>query len=298
MTFCGLNTQLFESVPCLGALLSAAEMLQQTSPLISGAFMKYANALIENYLAQTGSTNELDAALAPFTQRANAAQAASARDLERFGDALVAAAEDDTAVDFHKIAYLCYTATSIYGVMTSRVMQKMSKAEQILNSGTAAFALGNIPSPPTGFPGYPSVGGAGGPPVFTPGGGGAGGPPVFTPGGGGGGAGGPPVFTPGGGGAGGPPVFTPGGGGAGGPPVFTPGGGGAGGPPVFTPGGGGAGGPPVFTPGGAPPAFNAQPQTSQKAIDLTTLAKTAFQAGADEVALTAIMAAINELQSN
>ena len=269
MTFCGLNTQLFESVPCLGALLSAAEMLQQTSPLISGAFMKYANALIENYLAQTGSTDELDAALAPFTQRANAAQAASARDLERFGDALVAAAEDDTAVDFHKIAYLCYTATSIYGVMTSRVMQKMSKAEQILNSGTAAFALGNIPSPPTGFPGYPSVGGAGGPPVFTPGGGGAGGPPVFTPGGG-----------------------------AGGPPVFTPGGGGAGGPPVFTPGGGGAGGPPVFTPGGAPPAFNAQPQTSQKAIDLTTLAKTAFQAGADEVALTAIMAAINELQRN
>ena len=278
MTFCGLNTQLFESVPCLGALLSAAEMLQQTSPTISGAFMKYANALIENYLAQTGSTEELDAALAPFTQRANAVQAASARDLERFGDALVAAAEDDTAVDFHKIAYLCYTATSIYGVMTSRVMQKMSKAEQILNSGTAAFALGNIPSPPAGFPGYPSVGGAGGPPVFTPGGG----------------AGGPPVFTPGGAGAGGPPVFTPGG--AGGPPVFTPGGAGAGGPPVFTPGG--AGGPPVFTPGGAPPSFNAQPQTSQKAVDLTTLAKTAFQAGANEVALTAIMAAINELQRN
>ena len=292
MTYLGVNTRLFEGVPSLGAILSAAEMLQQKCPLISGALVKYAVALIENNLAQVGSTQELDAALAPLAQRAGASHAAGARDLERFGDALVAAAVDDYAVDFYKLGYLCYTATSIYGPLTTRLQQKLSKAENLLNSGTPAFTadLGAIPSPPTGFPSYPSIPGSGGPPVFTPGG--SGGPPVFTPGG----AGGPPVFTPGG--AGGPPVFTPGGSGgapAGGPPVFTPGGaGGAGGPPVFTPGG--AGGPPVFTPGTEAPREEGDAESTARALELSTLANEAFQAGNDQIAVSAILAALKELK--
>ena len=218
MTFCGVNTDLFEGIPCISGLLSVSEMLQGKCPRIAGALLQYAVALIQNYLAQMGSSPEIDAALGPLSSAAKAAQAATASELERFGDALIAAADGETLVDFNKIGYMCYTAASLYGTLPNRVMQKLAKAEQVLGTDAA---------PPSHVNAHPSLN------------------PSMS---------GPPVFTP--------------------PGEFAP-------PPV--------------------PETHHEEDEKQtvefgRPLELMQLASKAFKAGVNDVAVTALMAAINELK--
>ena len=219
MTFCGVNTDVFEGVPCISGLLSVSEMLQGKCPRIAGALLQYAVALIQNYLSQMGSSPEIDAALAPLASAAKAAQAATASELERFGDALIAAADGETLVDFNKIGYMCYTAASLYGTLPNRVMQKLAKAEQVLGEGGAPASHVNA---------HPSLN-----------------PSVS----------GPPVFTP----------------------------------------------PGEFTPPPPEPETHHEEEEKQTAefgrpLELMELASKAFKAGVNDVAVTALMAAINELK--
>lgn len=283
MTYCGVNTDIFPNVPSMSALLSAAEMFHASCPEISGAFMKYALALAENQIAMTGSSPQIDQALAPLIMNVSRCQVASAKTLEQFGDALFAAADGPSAQDFHRIAYLCYSATSIYGLLAPRVAAKVMKAEQIVN-GEMTPGFGNMTqSVPSFTPGSqpPQFGAP--PPSFTQ----STGPPVFTPGPQ------PPQFgAP-------PPSFTQ----SAGPPVFTSGSQPPpyGGPPVFTPGPSPSAGPPVFTPVSQPPpgavstTYQA-PETPAKAVELVELASNAFNAGANDVAFSALQAAISELK--
>ncbi|OHS94548.1 hypothetical protein TRFO_39280 [Tritrichomonas foetus] len=310
-----VDTNIFRDVPGVPALLSAAEMLQQKLPEISGVFARYAAGLVQNHLAQNGSSPDRDAAFSALNSKVGRCQCADARELERFADALVASSDGPYSSDFIKLAYLSYTAMSLFGALPSRIITKMSKTEQGLDSSSQMGA-------PISIPGQSPAPYSGGPPQFTPGG-----PPQFSPGGppqyspsvgqSGGGAGAPPQFTPGaqvGFGANpqtnGPPQFNPSGQGppqfapnAGGPPQFTPGAPPSGGPPAFTPYGQG---PPQFTPYGqgppaypsvGPPSYGGNSSTvSDSAVKLTELAQNAFQAGATDVALSAIVAAIKELE--
>lgn len=283
--FCGINAFSFPGVSGLQGLLSAAEMLQSGCPKISGAFIKYALSLIENHYSDDQPSPEVMPQYTALQQLSKSMPIASAKELESFGDSLIAAADGPTTVDFYRLAYLAYACTTLEGEIKSRVLTKFSKAEQNIAC--------NVPPPEAMYmpPGqsqvnYPRVS-AGGPPVYTPPGQQQQGPPVYTPpeqqqG--------PPVFTPPGQQQG-PPVYTPPGQQQG-PPVFTPPGQQQG-PPVFTPPGG-AGGPPVFS--GSPSI--APPQNHQQIQQLAELARDALNSGANDVAYTAMLAAIKEIEKS
>ena len=152
MTYCGVNTDLFEGIPCIGGLLSVSEMLQSKRPKIAGALLRYAIALIQNYLVQMGSSHEIDESLASLNKLASAGPAATAGELERFADALIAAADGETLVEFNKIGYMCYTAGSLYGPLPNRVLQKLAKTEQVLGVDAPVSAHGAVnPSLASGY---------------------------------------------------------------------------------------------------------------------------------------------------
>lgn len=190
--YCGINTQIFKDIPCVAGAMSASELLQPHYPSIAGAFLQYASALVQNYLAQAGSTPELDQALSMLRQIASISQVATQKELETFADTLIASATGPFESDFYRIGYIAYAACSLYGPLSPRVLNKIANAQQYLslgdNSNTTILQDGL-----TKF-------NAAGPPQYTPNG-----PPQFTPNG-------PPQFTPSG-----PPQFTPNG-----PPQFTP----------------------------------------------------------------------------
>jgi hypothetical protein len=137
-----LDPSLFPQVQSLPALLSGAQLLNPIAPSISGAFIRYASALIENQLAQNGSNSSLDTAFSPFRKFSSSSACASARELERFGDGLIAAVGGSFAVDFIRLAYLCYAACSLHGELPARVRQKLEQWERRVvdsgNTGTLA----------------------------------------------------------------------------------------------------------------------------------------------------------------
>jgi hypothetical protein len=126
---------LFPLHPALPALLSASTLLKTVSLPVSGALAHYASALVENYLAQIGSNPTLDEAFTPLRAFASSLPCASARDLERFADGLVAGSGGHFSQDFHRLAYLAYAACSFHGDLPARVLQKLAKCEQILGEG-------------------------------------------------------------------------------------------------------------------------------------------------------------------
>jgi hypothetical protein len=186
--------------------------------------------------------------------------------LERFGDSLIAAAPEDAATDFWRLAYFAYCATSVHGPLNSRISGKITKMERGLTSGAGlgvSFFGRNSALPSYPSPGRESVRPPeGGPPTF--------GSPAFTPG--------PPSFNPGQ--QAGPPSFTPG------SQSFS-----SGLPPV-TPGGESG------APASAPGRQSVVPTDESRAKQLTDIALGAFQMGADGLALTALMGAISELQKS
>lgn len=156
MTYCGVNTDLFEGIPCISGLLSVSEMLQNKRPKIAGALLRYAIALIQNYLVQMGSSPQIDESLASLNKLAAAEAAATASELERFADALIAAADGETLVEFNKIGYMCYTAGSLYGPLPNRVLQKLAKTEQVLGVDAPVSAHGAVhPSLASGYQSQP-----------------------------------------------------------------------------------------------------------------------------------------------
>ena len=274
--FSDVDTSQFRGIPGVPALLSASEMLAARSPGVSGLLARYAIGLIQNHFAQGGSTPSGGSAFSMLQRKCQSMKSASSKDMERFADALVASAEGKYAVDFMRLAYLCYSAISVFGALPPRVINKISKAEQGINLSSQGIVDG-YGGPPQFAPNNNN-----GPPQFTPNN--NGGPPKFTPN-----NNGPPQFTPNN--YSGPPQFTPSN--NSGPPKFTPNN--NGGPPQFSPHGAypdvpniGAGGPPKFNPGGG--------SVSQNGLKLTEIAQEALQAGAADVAISAIAAAIKEFE--
>ncbi|KAK8890088.1 hypothetical protein M9Y10_034847 [Tritrichomonas musculus] len=136
--FYGIDTSLFQDVHGVSALLSAAEMLSKQSPQISSAFVQFAAGLVENYLTQTGSSAEHDEAFAPLMKLSNQMKEntkTSAAVVERFADALIAASDGQTAIDFCRLAYLAYNSMSIFGQVPQRVLLKLSKVETMIGVG-------------------------------------------------------------------------------------------------------------------------------------------------------------------
>lgn len=136
--FYGIDTSLFQDVHGVSALLSAAEMLSKQSPHISSAFVQFAAGLVENYLTQTGSSAEHDEAFAPLMKLSNQMKEntkTSAAVVERFADALIAASDGQTAIDFCRLAYLAYNSMSIFGQVPQRVLLKLSKVETMIGVG-------------------------------------------------------------------------------------------------------------------------------------------------------------------
>lgn len=131
----GIDTSLFQDVQGVSALLSAAEMLSKQSPEISSAFIQYSAGLVENYLIQTGSSSEHDEAYAPLIKLSNEMKSTtktSAKAVERFGDALIAASDGQNAIDFCRLAYLAYSSCSIFGRVPQRVLLKLAKVEAMI----------------------------------------------------------------------------------------------------------------------------------------------------------------------
>lgn len=188
--YCGINTQIFKDIPCISGIVSAAEMLLPRYPTIAGSFLQYATGLVQNYLSQAGSTPELDQAYSMLKQVTSNCQFANPKDLESFGDCLVASANEPYTADFYRLAYVAYASTSFYGQISTRVLNKIANTQQYLNLDSTNVSLQFTQGISSQFPG-------GGPPQFTPYGSTPNGPPQFTPNG-------PPQFTPNG-----PPQFTP-----------------------------------------------------------------------------------------
>jgi hypothetical protein len=111
-------------------------LLKSVAPPISGALLRYASGLLENELAQTGSNATLDSAFSPLRNLSASLPCASARDLERFGDALLAASSGPFSLDFYRFAYLCYAAYSFHGELPLRLSQKLAKCEHIITDGS------------------------------------------------------------------------------------------------------------------------------------------------------------------
>ena len=305
--YCGIDTTLFKDIPGVQGILSAAEFLNSSQSQIAGAFIHYASSLVQNYLAKAGSTPELDQAFSALKQTAAIFPAANQKDLEIFGDKLVASASGTFSSDFYRIGYIAYAAISLYGSLPPRILNKISNAQQQMGiDETSAAPYGNNQLSSNG------------PPLFTPNG-----PPQFTPNG-------PPQFTPSvpqqfsssvppQSTPNGPPQFTPNG-----PPQFTPSvpqqfsssvppQSTPNGPPQFTPGV-----PPQFTPNGqsqpnlnmnssynqniptGAPQFSGSVNNKQKskenALKLAEIAKDALSSGNPDVAVSSIIAAMNELK--
>lgn len=273
--YCGIDTTLFKDIPGVQGILSAAEFLNSSQSQIAGAFIHYASSLVQNYLAKAGSTPELDQAFSALKQTAAIFPAANQKDLEIFGDKLVASASGTFSSDFYRIGYIAYAAISLYGSLPPRILNKISNAQQHMGiDETSAAPYGNNQLSSNG------------PPLFTPNG-----PPQFTPNG-------PPQFTPSV-----PQQFS-----SSVPPQSTPNG-----PPQFTPGV-----PPQFTPNGqsqpnlnmnssynqniptGAPQFSGSVNNKQKskenALKLAEIAKDALSSGNPDVAVSSIIAAMNELK--
>lgn len=128
--FCGINTAPLSVVKSVQSLLSAAEMLASTLPNISGSFINYAFLLCDDYFSKNQSTPESIESFNKLKSVLTKCKISNAKELEQFGDSILAAAEDSSLPnEMYRLAYLSYAATSIHGPASQRVNQKIKRME-------------------------------------------------------------------------------------------------------------------------------------------------------------------------
>ena len=128
-----INTYVFNNIPGVPALISASELLSSLNPQISGSFLHYAEALVENSMAINGSNSELESAYAQLAAVSQYSPHSNPQQLEFFADSLITAAEGSVALDLYELAYLAYACTSLYGPLSKRVSNKIQKVEPCLS---------------------------------------------------------------------------------------------------------------------------------------------------------------------
>lgn len=128
--FCNINTTPLSTVKSVASLLSAAEMLESSLPDISGSFITYAFMLCEDHFSRNPTNALIDESFSELKDLSTISTISSAKELEQFGDSILAAADDSTLPnEMYRLAYLSYSATSIHGPTSHRVNQKMKRIE-------------------------------------------------------------------------------------------------------------------------------------------------------------------------
>lgn len=132
--FCAVDTGALASVKSVPALVSAAELLNQLAPVISGAFIQYAIKLCDAHFAVHGlplDTSEYT----KLKQLVTFYQIASSEDLDRFADSLMASLETSKAPeDLEKLAYLCYAAKCIHGPLSAKTQGQIKALEDRISA--------------------------------------------------------------------------------------------------------------------------------------------------------------------
>lgn len=128
--FCNINTAPLSTVKSVASLLSAAEMLENDLPDISGSFITYAFMLCEDHFSKNPTNPIIDESFSELKDLSTISTVSSAKELEQFGDSILAAADDSPLPnEMYRLAYLSYAATSIHGSTSHRVNQKMKRIE-------------------------------------------------------------------------------------------------------------------------------------------------------------------------
>lgn len=127
--FCGIDTSALAFVKSVPALISAAELLNQVAPVISGAFLQYAVTLCDAYFVEHSiSFNQIE--YLKLKQLVSYYQIASSEDLDRFADSLLAKLSTCKAPEeLERLAYLCYISKSIYGPITPQTEAQIKNLE-------------------------------------------------------------------------------------------------------------------------------------------------------------------------
>ena len=146
MTYWDINSDSLIDVRGVVSAIAAAEMLEKSQPLISAALGKYALYLIDNAIVIFGESPEFTDARQKIYSHIAGKPIADAKMLDRFGSAIYMEAESSP----HKnelmgIAYLAFACTSIHGVMSKSVTQRMMKAEKMLEQ-SQTLPSNEIPS--------------------------------------------------------------------------------------------------------------------------------------------------------
>ena len=187
--YCSVDTAPFSSIPGAQALISASEMLSTVYPKISGSFLHYASALIQNSLATIPLTPNLNTAKQQLFTACQYAPHASPAELEQFGDSLLTGADGPLSNALYDLAYLSYAATTLYKPISDRITTKIQKTQK-KKSGESITPTQGFPYSPSNnqydqsssLPNVPYTDFNQGLPQFTPG------TPQFNQG--------PPQFTP------------------------------------------------------------------------------------------------------
>jgi hypothetical protein len=126
----GIPTDDLACVPCVPALLSAAEMVLPVSMPIAGSFVHFSVCLCNNHFADHPSTPQNDAAYLKLRDLSKTAPLPSAKEIEQFGDSLFAYSSDSPlAPRLVSLVYLCYAATSMFADLTPKVKNKLRRVE-------------------------------------------------------------------------------------------------------------------------------------------------------------------------
>ncbi|OHT14278.1 hypothetical protein TRFO_15458 [Tritrichomonas foetus] len=159
--FCNINSVPLSVVNSVPSLLSAAEMLEDSFPDVSGSFITYAFMLCDDYFSKNETNAEIDDSFSELKDLSTISTACSAKELEQFGDSILAASEDSQhPQEMNRLAYLAYAATSIHGAPSKRISQKMKRIEskidpsQNTNQNTGNDSYNSRPV----FPVYPTEG--------------------------------------------------------------------------------------------------------------------------------------------
>ncbi|KAH0791173.1 hypothetical protein GPJ56_004912 [Histomonas meleagridis] len=122
-------------VPSVLSLISAAKMLEEDQPDLSGTFLCYAFSLCNDYFSQHPSSPEIDKVFLELKDLTALATISTEKELEQYGDSLYAAAEDsDYPPQMYSLAYLCYASVSIHGPLPERTFKKAKRVEAKVSS--------------------------------------------------------------------------------------------------------------------------------------------------------------------
>ena len=132
--FCAIDTSSLACVKSGPALISAAELLNQVAPVISGAFIQYAIQLCDAHFSVHGMPQNATE-YTKLKQLVTYYQIASSHDLDRFADSLMACLGMSKAPkDLEKLAYLCYAAKSIHGPISAKTQGQIKALEDRISS--------------------------------------------------------------------------------------------------------------------------------------------------------------------